>query len=143
MMFACTYRSTSLPCHQLRLFRRIMPRADPNCFLRASLLTTIILGSHFIVASLILLLVGILRRKYWAFFPFLCVELLIAIILSLGAALDLQVDGKTGSISVSSWFLPILIFINVQALTWFVATVTCMQMKKLEEDSKNYIRMEH
>ena len=132
-----------MPCHQLKLFRRIMPRADPNCFLRGSMYATIILGSHFVVASLILLLVGILRRKYWAFLPFLCIELLVTIILCLGATLDLQVDGKTGSISVSSWFLPILIFIKVQALTWFVSIVSCMQMKKLEEDSKDYIRLEH
>ena len=52
-----------MPCHQLKLFRRIMPRADPNCFLRGSMYATIILGSHFVVASLILLLVGILVRR--------------------------------------------------------------------------------
>lgn len=102
------------------------------CFIRTFIVAAILLSSHFVLATMILLFVGIIKGKYLAFLPWLMVSIVIVIVLVFLVLAEVVIK-QDGSFFVTSAAWPIIAILGFLDLTWLAAMVTCLQIKKNNE----------
>ena len=134
------------PCHYIDMIMAMIKStvataSDYKFLLHVSYLATIVLSTHYIMASMIMML-GVATNKHLALIPWLIIQFVVALIFTALILFELYVDHYNlggmiyvdhRHINTSRYFMVATAALGFVVLDWIIGYVTYVQIKKVNK----------